>query len=134
MEAPPQFINTYLGQVAKGDVLAVRTPKQSECRTEVMAREIDEVKTESETRAIVFATIKNATPVPTGAVLDQIETKWRSSGFKFKYLIEKSEGQWKVAQVYRYDESNKYVNKDLWEKAYVPSDKPHVPSYVAQFQ
>jgi hypothetical protein len=93
-------------------------------------RDIQEVKTESETRAIVFAKITNVTPLAAGAELDSYDKKWRSEGFRYKYLVEKTSAGWKISQVYRYDESNKYVNKDPWEGLYKYSNKPRVPSGV----
>lgn len=121
----------YLPKIASGELLAAKTPVERDCTQSTFNREIDEVKTESETRAIVFATIKNNTPLPPGAELDVYDKKWRSNGFKFKYLVEKSAGVWKVSQVYKFDESNKLINKDVWEKNYVRRDKPHVSAYVS---
>ena len=121
---------TYLPRVSDGEVLAARTPKKDGCEADVFAREIDEVKTESETRAVVFSTIKNASPIPIGAEADDLDKKWRAAGFKFKYLVEKIGQEWKVTQVYRYDETNRILKKDPWEKLYKGNDKPRVPAYV----
>lgn len=130
-ELPPAYLK-YLPQIADADVLASLTPKPRECIPDVFTRDIDEVKTESETRAIVFGTIKNANPVPPGAQADEYDKKWRASGFKFKYLVEKTGGAWKISQVFRYDESSKYLKKDVWGKEYEVPSGPRYPAYVAQ--
>ena len=62
--------------------------------------------------------------------LDEFEKQARADGFKFKYLVEKTGGEWKIAQVYKYEPFNKHYKKDLWEKSYTPSDKPVAQSYV----
>lgn len=122
----------YLPQVVDAEVLSYRTPKGGECIPDMYSRDIDEVKTESETRALVFATIRNATPVPPGAEADEFDKNWRAAGFKYKYLVEKSSGAWKISQVYKYDEANKYLKKDVWGKLYEPSNGPRYPAYVGQ--
>ncbi len=131
MDPPPSHL-TYLPKIADAEVLSYRTPKQSECILDVFSRDIDEVKTESETRAIVFATIRNATPIPPGAEPDELDKKWRAAGFKYKYLVEKTGGAWKISQVYKYDEGNKYLKKDVWGKVYEPLSGPRYPAYVGQ--
>ena len=120
----------YLEQVAQDEVLETKKFKLGDCVQEAFNREIDEVKTESETRAIAFATIRNSTPIPPGAEADELDKKWRTHGFKYKYLLEKSAMAWKVSQVYKYDETNKLLKRDVWEKVYKAPDKPHYPSYV----
>ena len=80
----------------------------------------------------MFATVRNATPIPAGAEADEYDKKWRETGFKFKYLVEKSGGVWKISQVYKYDESNKYLKKDVWEKVYETPSGPQYPSIVVQ--
>jgi hypothetical protein len=57
----------YLPKVVQGEVLRTLTAKEQVCTEDLYEREIQEVKAESETRAIVFATIKNVTPIPPGA-------------------------------------------------------------------
>jgi hypothetical protein len=76
--------------------------------------------------------VKNNAPIPPGATPDETDKKWRSNGFKFKYLVEKSSAGWKVSQVYKFDEYKaKYGDKDGWEKLYTYSDVPRFPSYVS---
>lgn len=120
----------YIPQITTGDLLAERMDLKVDCVQEEFSREIKEVKSESETRALVFAIIKNATPIPPGAEPDKTDLKWRSDGFQFKYLVERDGNEWKIAQVYRYDDAAEYLKKEPWEKIYSTSDKPHVPALV----
>lgn len=81
---------------------------------------------ESETRAVVFANIKNTTPIPEGAEPDENEKKYRADGFRFKYVVEKASDGWKISQVFKYRD----YGKDPWENIYQPVDKPRYPAYV----
>ncbi|MDD5215624.1 MAG: hypothetical protein PHQ03_08830 [Methylococcales bacterium] len=121
----PAYI-AYYPKVAQEDVLRYLT-KESVCQEDVYERDIQEIKTESETRAIVFATVKNATPIPVGAEPDENEKKWRKDGERFKYLVEKTSEGWKISQVYKYE---KYSEPEPWRKEYSFSDKPHYPALV----
>lgn len=129
LKARPAYA-AYYSKIIQADVLRALTPNGNGCLEDIYERDIQEVKTESETRAIVFAKITNTTPIPVGAEPDELDKRTRRDGFRFKYLVEKTSEGWKVSQVYRYDESNKYLKKDLWEKVYVVSDKPSYPAYV----
>lgn len=130
VEEKPAYMN-YYSKVAQEDMLRKLVPKNTVCELEVFERDLQEVKTESETRAIVFAKIKNVTPIPVGAEPSENEKKYRNDGFRFKYLVEKSSDGWKVSQVYRYDKMNvEYLNKDPWEPIYKSDDSPRYPSYV----
>ncbi|MDD2761926.1 MAG: hypothetical protein PHH11_16735 [Methylomonas sp.] len=118
-------------QITNGALLAYKTPKPLECKTEKFNREITEVKPETETRAVVYATIKNVTPVPEGAQPTADNVKKRKDGYKFKYVLEKDSGGWKVVQVYRYEEINRILGKDdLWDAKYQPSNEPSYPEDV----
>jgi hypothetical protein len=130
-ELPPAHLK-YLPKIADAELLASIIQKHDRCNQEQFSRDIDEVKSESETRAIVFATVRNATPIPAGAEANEYDKKWRETGFKFKYLVEKSGGVWKISQVYKYDESNKYLKRDVWGKVYETSSGPQYPSFVIQ--
>lgn len=120
----------YYSKITQEDMLRSITPRKSDCKPTVFDREILEVKTESETRAIIFAKVFNATPVPEGAEPDEYEKKFRKDGFKFKYLIEKSSEGWKVSQVYEFDKYS--TNGESWKPTYKYSEKPHYPSYVVR--
>lgn len=122
----------YLSKVAQEELLKVTSPKAIPCELNTYARDIQEVKIESETRAIVFANIKNSTTIPVGAVVSDLEKKWRENGFKYKYLVEKGSLGWKVSQVYKFDEFKQKDDSRAWEKLYVYSETRRVPAYVGQ--
>lgn len=83
--------------------------QKSGCREpNKFSREILEVKVESETRAIVFAHVKNVTVPDPRSVPSEFDLKRRDEGVKSKYLLEKTAAGWRVAQVY---ESNRYKLK-----------------------
>ena len=89
------------------------------CSSNVLSREIESVKSESETRAVVLATIRNVTPIPTGAVVDKDQLKRRAEGRKFKYVLEKVEGRWKLAQIYAGNEFGSSTARDpKWEPVF----------------
>lgn len=94
------------------------------------ARDIQEVKVETETRAVAFAMIHNVTPIPEGAVPDELDGKWRKEGRSFKYLLEKKNGLWLISQVY---EANSYPANMPWKPSYEPSDKPLYPAFVSPY-
>lgn len=130
LKEKPAYV-AYFPKVAQEDVLRTLTPKEIVCREDVYDRDIQEVKLESETRAVIFVKVKNVTPVPAGADPDEYDKQYRKNGFRFKYLVEKTSEGWKVSQVYKYDEINlKYLKKDPWEKLYKVSDKPYYPAFV----
>lgn len=127
-----QATTALLTKLADGVLLAAMTPSGAQgCQEWTYEREIDEVKMESETRALVFARIKNSTPLAPGAQPDQFDTKQRAEGYRFRYLVEKSGGQWKVAQIYEFNEAHKALGSDMWRKRY-DTPKPAVPIFVAQ--
>ena len=108
----------HLDSVSTGAVKQSVNSSRTECWRSVYDREILEVKQETETRAIALAMITNATPSSAEGTSDQQVA--RKMGTHFKYLIEKTDGGWKVAQVYRHDESNVLSGDDEWEKQYTP--------------
>lgn len=121
----------YLSKVVQGDTLRTVEPRRDACIEDLFEREIQEVKTESETRAIVFAKIKNVTPIPAGAEPGEYDKEWRRDGFRYKYLVEKASDGWKVSQVYRFNEFNaKYKVADTWEASYKRDDRPRYRSHV----
>lgn len=120
----------YFPKVAQEDVLRALTPKETVCRENIFERDIQEVKAESETRALVFVKVKNITPAPAGAEPDEYDKQYRKDGFRFKYLVEKTSEGWKVSQVYKYQEVNVILKRDPWEKPYKVREKPDYPAFV----
>ncbi len=107
-----------LPKIAAGEVLEFHHSERSPCREAKVEREIQEVKTESETRAVVYATIRDVMPVPEGQKLNEYDIQFRKDGFRFKYVVEKHEVGWKIASVYRYDDFNKQLGRSEWTKVY----------------
>jgi hypothetical protein len=120
----------YLGLIAQADVLRTLLPTDRKCAVDVYSRDIQEVKAESETRAVVFAHVKNVSPIPVGAEPDEYDKKFRQDGFRFKYVLEKTSSGWKVSQVFKYSETNKYLKKDVWQNIYEFDNKPRYPAFV----
>lgn len=90
---------------------------------ETFIRDIVDVKIESESRAVIIASIKNSTPIPAGAELSKLAEQMRSEGDKYKYVLEKSQPGWRIAEIWDYD---KYITTPDWRKT-VPGDgKPPV--------
>lgn len=88
-------------KISTGKVFdAISAANKDSIKKDVYLREILEVKVETDTRAIAFAKITNITP--TEVIPTEEEKKTREKGGRYKYLIEKVEGEWKVSQVYNY--------------------------------
>lgn len=88
------------------------------CWRSLYEREILEVKQETDTRAIAFVKVTNA--VPTSVTPTPEQEKARKVGERFKYLIEKTPGGWRVSQVYLYDISSTVTGGYEWQKQYTP--------------
>lgn len=103
--------------------------ERKDCLFYTYERVIDSVMVESGTRAAVFATIKNSTPIPAGAIPDKYDTEWRMKGSKFKYIVEKIDGGWRISEVYA-----KSGTDNDWVPQYKGLTKPSFPSYVPPHQ
>lgn len=101
------------------------TGQHATCMHFTFGREIIEVKVESETRAIVLAKIKATTPIPAGVTPDADDTRRRTEGELYKYLLEKIGTEWKIAQIY----SHSSTDSDPWQPEYTEV-KPYVHSLV----
>lgn len=85
------------------------------CEIETWKRQIDEVKSESETRAVVFASVWRTSAVPASADKDEIEKS--KKGTKMKYVLEKSQGKWLLTDVYRFSPKTSYSTEN-WDRLY----------------
>lgn len=74
-------------------------------------REITEAKVETESRAVVMVKIRNTTPLPAGTVLTAEDSKRREEGDPFKYVLEKHQDAWKVAEIWRWASWNSNFEK-----------------------
>jgi hypothetical protein len=87
-------------------------------------REIVEVKAESETRAIVIARIRNATPIRAGYTLSETEAGERRDGETVRYVTERFAGGWRVVQAQR-----KLWSGADWTDVFTPGAY-RAPTYV----
>ena len=98
------------------------------CTQELYSREIVEVKTDSETRAVVLATIKAATPIPAGVAIGDAELERRAKGKRYKYVLDRVDGKWKIAQIYM-EEASMDSRADPWRPVF-SQPKPFVHTLV----
>lgn len=110
-----------LGKVATPAMVGIDSRKPA---LSSYSREITEAKSETESRAIVVAQIKNITPMPADAVLEERQRKARENGKRFKYVMEKDEQGWKIAAVLEWD------NFDNEYRKLRPTEGKVLPIYV----
>lgn len=120
-----------LNSVTEGSLFKSLSPHIRNQTSEAFARDIIDVKVESESRAVVIAVIKNTTPIPVGAEVSKHEEESRRDGGRYKYVLEKIQAGWRVSEIwdwgYVYGKSP--LLKD-WNKRFPneDNDKPVVPS------
>lgn len=128
-ETPTYF--PMFEKLAQEAALRHYTEEERDCAASLYEREIQEVKSESDTRALVFAKIRNVSPIQPGADPSPDDRNKRADGYRFKYLLEKTAAGWKVSQAYRFDYINqKYKLGDPWEKVYSTDTTPEYPYFV----
>lgn len=120
--------NTAAAEIAQDDLLDYLTRDSATCEAQKIRREILEVKTESETRAIIFAKLYNIGDIQPGADPSELSRKRREQGNPYKYLMEKSESGWKISQVY---ESLGYDPKGNDWRAVAFKATPSYPAYLS---
>lgn len=125
-------------KVMTSDVLSAHQEfDNSEQRSfQEFSREILDIKQDTESRATAIVKVRNATPIPEGAVISDSDKKRRDEGEKLKYVLEKGAEGWKVAQVYKYDELGGRVDgsKDPWKKVFsAPSGNKSADEYVNEY-
>lgn len=116
-----------LDSVMTGPALA-RLSDPSQCSKQTYSRDIEEVKVESETRAVILATIKATTPIPPNAQPDANDIKKRAEGFQYKYVLEKINDAWKIAQIYEYNIYS--TNNERWKPVFPEEKSIYVHSYM----
>ncbi|MCG3185941.1 MAG: hypothetical protein IOMNBAOH_00483 [Rhodocyclaceae bacterium] len=92
---------------------------------ESFTRDIIDVKVESESRAVIIASIKNSTPIPAGAELSKYQEQSRNEGDKYKYVLEKSQPGWQIAEIWDF---KTYTSPPGWSKIIPGDGKPFVSS------
>ncbi|WP_278405806.1 hypothetical protein [Pseudomonas rhodesiae] len=112
-----------LSQLAEGRLI---TEGECEKTPLVFDRQITKVEVQSDTRAVVTAHIKNATPPEDGAVLDAEAKKSKEDGEPFQYVLERQDTKsgWKITKISSFSS----YTKD-WRDAY-PKDEPSNNRYV----
>ncbi|EJE48383.1 hypothetical protein PMI14_07193 [Acidovorax sp. CF316] len=90
-------------------------------RRETFERTIKEVKTETESRAVVLVNIKNNTQLAPDEVPDSFDRKRRDEGEMYKYVLEKFGSNWKVAEISSYRDYKKDWDVTRPSKRPVPS-------------
>jgi hypothetical protein len=115
-------------QLVEGAVKSTFSAERN-CIADKIRREIQEVKIETETRAVVFAAAYNITPIPAGAEPDKYDSKWRAEGFRYKYLLEKMSGKWLITQIYQVDQFDTSGEQN-WKPQFSTDNKPRVPASV----
>lgn len=95
--------------------------------TPTLTREINEIKTETESRAVAFVTVKNITPIPSGAPDDKWAAERREKGDQYKIVLTKIDGGWLVEAVYA-----SILNDGTWYQQF-EKPGPGIPYDTAAF-
>lgn len=103
-------------------------PMGRDCFQDILSfdRKIAKVEVESDTRAVVLATIKNTTPPESGAEMSDSDRKAKESGERYRYTLERkdSASNWKISRIENYPS---YARD--WQDAYT-KPKPSNNQYV----
>lgn len=91
---------------------------------ETFSRDIVDVKVESESRAVIVASIKNTSAIAAGAEPSKYEEERRRDGDRYKYVLERDQTGWRVAEIWEW---RAYPSPD-WKKSRPDDGKPRVPS------
>jgi hypothetical protein len=94
----------------------------------IQQRDILEVKSESETRAVVTTKMKNITPLPPNYELPEFWKKRRDFGQEVRYIVEKIKGEWRLTQAWYRDNPDDAEWQKAWEVK-PPSTGPNPFTY-----
>lgn len=109
------------GRARNGAVAKVAIPAFADNYTAPQStyeREIVEAKVETDTRATIHVVIRNSTPIPEGADVTDYDRKRRAQGDKYRYVLERGDEGWKVAEIWEFDS----ILDKKWTKT-----APHTP-------
>lgn len=86
------------------------------CAATVYSRDITKVDIQSETRALVQAHVRNATPPSKGYTMDVDDKERKAKGRRMQYLLERQDAQqpWKITQIYSSDRYCVHDSVDGW--------------------
>ena len=93
-----------------------------------LSRTIESIKSESESRAIVFAKIRNISSIPSNSNPADFEIEERKTGVDVKYEFEKVGNSWKIEQIY-----TKSALLPEYGPQYEAEDKEFYPSMVMKY-
>lgn len=90
------------------------------CRKQTYRREISKVDIQSDTRALVYATVQNSVPPTPGYVMDADDKRRKEQGLSLRYLLERSgaDKPWKIAQLYAQESYCSRAKVDGWCAVY----------------
>ena len=113
--------------IVAGDALAAARSAASAAPQpfDQYSRDIVDIKQDTESRATAIVKINNSTPIPGGKAISEADRRMREAGEKYKYILEKDSGGWKVSQAYQHDEYHaKYGDGkgDPWKSIFRKSD------------
>lgn len=121
---------TAFGSEIKALLLKVGAPEifnfDHKAVHETFSRDIEDVDVQSETRAVVVVRIKNITPIPAGAEVDEYDSKARENGERYRYVLEKTPAGWRVAEMWTW---SVYPTEE-WKKNRPTDGKPSVPTFT----
>jgi hypothetical protein len=100
-----------------------RTPGQRQR----YAREILDVRQETESRATVTARVRNVTPIPPAATAGEYEMEKRTNGEVYRYIFERDAEGWKLVQVQT--QQMDYMGDSTWSEYYQP-EREMVPIWT----
>jgi hypothetical protein len=109
--------------VASGAYLSDRPGSNTR---DTFSRDIVDVKVETESRAVIIAVIKNTSPIPAGAEPTKLDQEMRAEGERYRYVLEKTQEGWRVAEVWSW---STYPKPD-WKKVKPDDGKPSVPAFT----
>lgn len=101
----------YLAKMEK-DYSDLTDFSAGETERTVIKRDILEVRSESETRAVVVAKLRNVTPIPAGVDMS-VWKEDRDYGIDVRYVLERTERGWRIAQAWKRDHSSMRLQKSL---------------------
>jgi hypothetical protein len=93
---------------------------------ETFSRDLIDVKVESESRAVIVVVMKNSTPIPTGAEISKYDEKLRQDGERWRYILEKSQAGWRVAEIWQWST----FPSNEWKKFRPTDGKPYVSTFT----
>lgn len=92
--------------------------QDKKCTLYTYDRRIDRVDVETESRALVVATIKNSTRPKEGQSIVSNGPDRATVGVEYRYVLSREDDGWRVDDIYQYDEVYKLMGHDPWKQEY----------------